>query len=51
MKNLLIMAVIGLLAGCANIQPGPTDYVTKEDVDAAQVMREMNGQHSGRIEY
>ncbi|MGY1490753.1 hypothetical protein ACW4YW_15205 [Methylobacillus pratensis] len=50
---MLICILIATLAlnACASLEPiPPSDPPTKDDLDAARVMREMNGFHSGRIE-
>ncbi|WP_195742028.1 hypothetical protein [Methylobacillus flagellatus] len=43
-KYLFIVSLLMISPGCASIQPGETDYVTREDIIAADVMRQMRGQ-------
>lgn len=43
-KFIFIASLLMLLPGCASLQPMERDYVTRDDIIAADVMRQMRGQ-------
>lgn len=43
-RYFLITSLLMVLSGCASLQPIERDYVTRDDIIAADVMRQMRGQ-------